>query len=94
MASPGARAVLIAGGGVGGLAVALGLAQKGIRSILLEKASALGAIGADQQRPGNTLAGSEPRRNRRAVRIVAEHFESDEQIDQVVIFAGFQQYAV
>jgi salicylate hydroxylase len=41
--------VLIAGGGVGGLAVALGLAQKGIRSILLEKASALGAIGAGIQ---------------------------------------------
>src|SRR6476661_5170936 len=41
--------VLIAGGGVGGLAVALGLAQKGIRSILLEKASALGEIGAGIQ---------------------------------------------
>jgi 2-polyprenyl-6-methoxyphenol hydroxylase-like FAD-dependent oxidoreductase len=44
-----ARPVLIAGGGVGGLAVALGLAQKGVRSILLEKASALGAIGAGIQ---------------------------------------------
>ena len=33
--------VLIAGGGIGGLAAALGLAQKGIRSILLEKAAAL-----------------------------------------------------
>jgi 2-polyprenyl-6-methoxyphenol hydroxylase-like FAD-dependent oxidoreductase len=41
--------VLIAGGGIGGLAVALGLAQKGIRSILLEKASALGEIGAGIQ---------------------------------------------
>ena len=37
--------VLIAGGGIGGLATALGLAQKGIRSILLEKAAALGEIG-------------------------------------------------
>jgi 2-polyprenyl-6-methoxyphenol hydroxylase-like FAD-dependent oxidoreductase len=43
------RPVLIAGGGIGGLAVALGLAQKGIRSILLEKASALGEIGAGIQ---------------------------------------------
>jgi 2-polyprenyl-6-methoxyphenol hydroxylase-like FAD-dependent oxidoreductase len=44
-----AKPVLIAGGGIGGLAVALGLAQKGIRSILLEKASALGEIGAGIQ---------------------------------------------
>jgi len=49
MASPGARAVLIAGGGIGGLAAALGLAQKGIASILLEKASVLGEIGAGIQ---------------------------------------------
>src|SRR4029079_17121432 len=44
-----ARPVLIAGGGIGGLAAALGLAQKGIRSILLEKALALGEIGAGIQ---------------------------------------------
>ena len=43
------RPVLIAGGGIGGLATALGLAQKGIRSILLEKAAALGEIGAGIQ---------------------------------------------
>jgi 2-polyprenyl-6-methoxyphenol hydroxylase-like FAD-dependent oxidoreductase len=49
MGSVGARPVLIAGGGIGGLAVALGLAQKGIASILLEKASALGEIGAGIQ---------------------------------------------
>jgi 2-polyprenyl-6-methoxyphenol hydroxylase-like FAD-dependent oxidoreductase len=41
--------VLIAGGGIGGLATALGLAQKGIRSILLEKSAALGEIGAGIQ---------------------------------------------
>jgi salicylate hydroxylase len=41
--------VLIAGGGVGGLATALGLAQKGFRSILLEKAASLGEIGAGIQ---------------------------------------------
>jgi len=49
MAGAGAQPVLIAGGGIGGLAVALGLAQKGIRSILLEKAAALGEIGAGIQ---------------------------------------------
>ena len=49
MGSPGARPVLIAGGGIGGLAAALGLAQKGIASVLLEKAAALGEIGAGIQ---------------------------------------------
>jgi 2-polyprenyl-6-methoxyphenol hydroxylase-like FAD-dependent oxidoreductase len=49
MVSAGARPVLIAGGGIGGLATALGLAQKGIASVLLEKASVLGEIGAGIQ---------------------------------------------
>ena len=40
----GARQVLIAGGGIGGLAVALGLARKGIRSILLEQSATLGNV--------------------------------------------------
>ncbi|HEX9558371.1 MAG TPA: FAD-dependent monooxygenase, partial [Reyranella sp.] len=41
--------VLIAGGGIGGLAAALGLAQKGIASLVLEKAAQLGEIGAGIQ---------------------------------------------
>jgi 2-polyprenyl-6-methoxyphenol hydroxylase-like FAD-dependent oxidoreductase len=41
--------VLIAGGGIGGLATAIGLAQKGIASIVLEKAAVLGEIGAGIQ---------------------------------------------
>lgn len=45
----GARPVLIAGGGIGGLAAAMGLAQKGIASIVLEKAATLGEIGAGIQ---------------------------------------------
>ena len=49
MAASNPRPVLIAGGGIGGLAAALGLAQKGIASILLEKAAALGEIGAGIQ---------------------------------------------
>ena len=44
-----AQPVLIAGGGIGGLATAMGLAQKGIRSILLEKSASLGEIGAGIQ---------------------------------------------
>jgi salicylate hydroxylase len=41
--------VLIAGGGIGGLAAALALAQKNIPSLVLEKASQLGEIGAGIQ---------------------------------------------
>lgn len=41
--------VLIAGGGIGGLATALGLARKGVRSIVLERSAELGEIGAGIQ---------------------------------------------
>jgi salicylate hydroxylase len=41
--------ILIAGGGIGGLAAAVGLAQKGFQVAVLEKASALGEIGAGIQ---------------------------------------------
>jgi len=43
------RPFLVAGGGIGGLAAALGLARKGIASIVLEQASTLGEIGAGIQ---------------------------------------------
>ncbi|TAJ40004.1 MAG: 3-hydroxybenzoate 6-monooxygenase [Reyranella sp.] len=41
--------ILIAGGGIGGLAAALALAQKGVSSLVLEKAHRLGEIGAGIQ---------------------------------------------
>jgi salicylate hydroxylase len=43
------KPLIIAGGGIGGLALASGLAQKGYRSIVLERASQLGEIGAGIQ---------------------------------------------
>jgi len=42
-------AIIIAGGGIGGLAAACGLARKGIRSIVVEQAPELGEIGAGIQ---------------------------------------------
>ena len=47
--------ILIAGGGIGGLAAALALAQKNIPSLVLEKASQLGEIGAGIQLGPNAL---------------------------------------
>lgn len=41
--------ILIAGGGIGGLAAALGLAQRGRRVLVLEKAAQFGEIGAGIQ---------------------------------------------
>jgi 2-polyprenyl-6-methoxyphenol hydroxylase-like FAD-dependent oxidoreductase len=41
--------VIIAGGGIGGLAAALGLARKGFASIVLERSAELGEIGAGIQ---------------------------------------------
>ena len=44
--------IVIAGGGIGGLAAALGIAQRGFRTIILEKAAAFGEIGlAGEVRP-------------------------------------------
>lgn len=41
--------IIIAGGGIGGLATALGLAHRGFEVVVLEKAAALGEIGAGIQ---------------------------------------------
>lgn len=41
--------ILISGGGIGGLAAALGLAQKGFSCVVLERAQVLGEIGAGIQ---------------------------------------------
>jgi salicylate hydroxylase len=51
MAAVGGNAlpIIIAGGGIGGLAAALGLAQKGFSVLVLEKAPTLGEIGAGIQ---------------------------------------------
>jgi glycine/D-amino acid oxidase-like deaminating enzyme len=60
------QAFLIAGGGIGGLAAALGLARKGSRSVVLEQAPTLGEIGAGLPAPPVAVVGSSP--FRRSVR--------------------------
>lgn len=49
MKSRNERPVIIAGGGIGGLAAALALARKGFRSVVLEQAPQFGEIGAGIQ---------------------------------------------
>ena len=49
MSARNARPVVIAGGGIGGLACALALARKGFRAIVLEQAQQFGEIGAGIQ---------------------------------------------
>ena len=44
-----ARPIAIAGGGIGGLAAALALAQKGFRSIVLEQVAEFGEAGVGLQ---------------------------------------------
>jgi salicylate hydroxylase len=48
--------VIVAGGGIGGLAAALALAQRGVRVEVLEQASEIGEIGAGVQLAPNAFA--------------------------------------
>ena len=69
------RPVLIAGGGIGGLAAALGLARRGVHSILLEKAAALGEIGAGIQLGPNAFHAFDYLGVGEAARAIAVHID-------------------
>ncbi|MCZ7472706.1 MULTISPECIES: NAD(P)-binding protein [Rhizobium/Agrobacterium group] len=53
--------ILIAGGGIGGLATAIGLANRGFHSVVLEKSPVLGEIGAGIQLGPNAFHAFEAR---------------------------------
>ena len=67
MAATDQRPVLIAGGGIGGLATAMGLAQKGIRSEVLDEVVRLVDAKLEANRRAAADAGvKEPQRAKRS----------------------------
>lgn len=76
-----AQPVIIAGGGIGGLSSALALAQQGISSLVLEKASEFGEIGAGIQLGPNAFAAFDALGVGDAARKLAIHIDSLRLID-------------
>jgi salicylate hydroxylase len=93
-------AILIAGGGIGGLAAAAALAGKGIASIVLEQSGQLGEIGAGIQIGPNGFhcfdaLGIGPQMRETAVFIDALRLmdaESAEEITRIPLEADFRAY--
>jgi salicylate hydroxylase len=77
------KPLLIAGGGIGGLAAAMGLAQKGFASIVLEKAAQLGEIGAGIQLGPNAFHAFDYLGVGDAARAMAVYIESLRMMDAV-----------
>ena len=75
--------ILIAGGGVGGLAAALGLARKGRSVVVLEKAAELGEIGAGIQLGPNAFHAFDRLGVGDAARAIAVHIDRLRLMDAV-----------
>ncbi|MGA2126582.1 MAG: FAD-dependent oxidoreductase, partial [Xanthobacteraceae bacterium] len=67
--------IIVAGGGIGGLAAALGLAQKGFDVLVLEKAPQLGEIGAGIQLGPNAFHAFDYLGVGRAARAIAVYID-------------------
>lgn len=77
------NAVLIAGGGIGGLSTALGLARVGVPCIVLERASRFGEIGAGIQLGPNAFRSFDHLGIGDAARALAVYVESMKVMDAV-----------
>ena len=91
--------IVVAGAGLGGLGVALGLAQNGKRAVVLEKAPALGEIGAGIQLGPNAFhsfdyLGVGKRARKEAVYVERLRFMdamSAEEVNNVPLGEGFRE---
>ena len=91
--------IVVAGAGLGGLGVALGLAQNGKRAVVLEKAPALGEIGAGIQLGPNAFhsfdyLGVGKRARKQAVYVERLRFMdamSAEEVNNVPLGEGFRE---
>jgi salicylate hydroxylase len=98
MASPASGRIAIAGGGIGGLACALGLARRGVESVVLEQAPSFGEVGVGLQVAPNALAvldalgvGDEAKRNALLIeRLVVRDSVTGETIIDVPIGPAFR----
>jgi salicylate hydroxylase len=91
--------IAIAGGGIGGLACALGLAQRGFEVVVLEQAQAFGEVGVGLQVAPNALAvldalgvGQEAKQNALLIeRLVVHDSVTGEKIIDVPLGAAFRE---
>jgi len=99
MASRTSGRIAIAGGGIGGLACALGLARRGIASVVLEQAQSFGEVGVGLQVAPNALAvldalgvGQEAKKNALLIeRLVVRDSVGGETVFDVPVGAAFRE---
>ncbi|MDR3470688.1 MAG: 3-hydroxybenzoate 6-monooxygenase [Devosia sp.] len=92
--------ILIAGGGIGGLATAIGLANRGLASIVLERAPQLGEIGAGIQLGPNAFQAFDALGVGNEARAMAVYIDSlrfmdaitGDEVTRIPLDEGFRQH--